>query len=92
MAVKTDRMEARVSPDERARIETAASLAGQSVSSFLVSVAVERADAIIAESTTTVVPSRYFDELLAALDTPEPAPRLAKAAKQVRRQPRIQTR
>ena len=44
MAVKTDRLEARLSPDERERIEQAASTAGLSVSAFVVEVAVELAD------------------------------------------------
>lgn len=92
MAVKTDRMEARVSPEERERIERAAFTAGLSVSAFLVGAAVERADEIIAEATTTAVPAEYFDEMLAALDMPGPAPRLAKAAKRARRTPRIATR
>lgn len=92
MAVKTDRMEARVSPDERARIERAASAAGLSVSAFVVGAAVERADEVIAEATTTTLPTDYFDELLAALDTPEPAPGLAKAADRAGRKPRIEPR
>ncbi len=47
---------------------------------------VERADEIISEATTTTVPANYFDELLVALDEPQPAPRLAKAAHRARRQ------
>jgi len=89
MAVKTDRMEARVSPEERDRIERAASTAGLSVSAFMVSAAVERADEIISEATTTTVPANYFDELLTALDEPQPAPRLAKAAQRARKRGRI---
>jgi len=92
MAVKTDRVEARVSPEERARIERAASTTGLSVSAFMVGAAVERADEIIAEATTTMVPTDYFDGLLAALDEPDRASRLAKAAKQARRTPRIAAR
>lgn len=92
MAVKTDRLEARLSTDERERIERAASTAGLSVSAFMVGVAVERADEIIAAATTTVVPADYFDDLLGALDEPELAPRLAKAAKRSRRSPRIAAR
>lgn len=88
MAVKTDRLEARLSPAERARIEEAASTAGLSVSAFVVGAAVDRADEVIALATTTVVPADYFDDLLAALDEPDPAPRLAKAAKRSRRAPR----
>lgn len=92
MAVKTDRMEARVSPEDRERIERAASVAGLSVSAFLVSAAVERADEIIAETTTSTLPADYFDALLAALDEPEPAPRLTRAAKEAHRRRRIRPR
>lgn len=91
MAVKTDRLETRVSPEERARIEQAASVAGVSVSAFMVAAAVERADEVIEEALTTTVPADYFDALLAALDTAGPAPQLAKAARRARRHPRIAT-
>lgn len=53
MAVKTDRMEARVSPEERERIERAASASGLSVSAFMVSAAADRAEEVIAATTTT---------------------------------------
>lgn len=92
MAVKTDRLEARLSPDERARIERAASTSGMSVSAFLVGAAVDRADEVIAATTTTLVPAEYFDALVAALDEPDAAPRLAKAAKRTRRSARIAAR
>ena len=92
MAVKTDRLEARLSPDQRERIEQAATAAGLSVSAFVVEVAVERADEIIAAATTTVVPADYFDDLLAALDEPDDAPRLAEAVQGSRRSHRIATR
>ncbi len=92
MAVKTDRMEARMSPEERDRIERAAQTAGLSASAFMVGAAVERADEIIAEATTTTVSADYFDELLIALDEPAGAPRLAKAARRARRKPRIAAR
>jgi len=92
MAVKTDRMEARVSPAERERIERAASVSGLSVSAFMVTAAVERAEVVIAEAMTTIVPADYFDALLGALDEPATAPRLAKAAQRARRRPRIHAR
>jgi len=92
MAVKTERMEARVSPEERGRIERAASVAGVSVSAFLVGAAVERADEIIAATGVTTVPAGYFDELVAALDEPDGAPELARAARRSRRRGRIQAR
>lgn len=92
MAVKTDRLETRLSPKERARIERAASMAGVSMSAFMVGAAVDRAEEIIAAATTTVVPADYFDGLLAALDEPEAAPRLERAAKRSRRTARVAAR
>jgi uncharacterized protein (DUF1778 family) len=90
--VKSDRVEARLSPDQRDRIEQAATLAEESMSSFMVSAAVERAEAVIADHASTVVPSDYFDQLLSALDEgPESSPRLAAAARRSRRRPRIRT-
>lgn len=92
MAVKTDRMEARVSPEERDRIAHAASVTGVSVSAFMVDAAVERADEIIAATSTTLVSADYFDQLVAALDEPDAAPGLASAVRRARRRTRIQAR
>lgn len=92
MAVKTDRLEARLSPGERTLIERAASISGMSVSAFMVGAAVVRADEVIAATATTLVPADYFDDLVAALDEPDAAPRLAKAAKQAHRNARITAR
>lgn len=92
MAVMTDRLEARLSADERERIERAAPAAGLSVSAFVVGAAVERADEIIATTTTTVAPGDYFDDLLVALDEAESAPQLAKVAGRQRDAPRIAAR
>jgi uncharacterized protein (DUF1778 family) len=92
VAVKTHRLEARLSPEQRERIERAASAAGLSVSAFVVDAAVERADEVIAAATSTAVPADYFDELLGALDHPERAHRLAAAAERAGRAPRIVAR
>jgi uncharacterized protein (DUF1778 family) len=92
MAVKTDRIESRVSPEARARIEQAAAMAGVSVSSFMVDAAVERAENVIAQHATTIVAADYFDALLATLDDPDPAPRLAKAAAGAKRRGRFASR
>jgi len=62
------------------------------MSAFIVSAAVQRADEVIAEQFSTVVPSDYFDQLLVALDeAAEPSPRLAIAAKRARHQSRIRS-
>ena len=88
--MKTERVEARLSPDERRRIEQAAEIAGESMSSFLVTAAVGRADDVVAAHLTTIVPPDYFDALVTALDTPpDEMPRLAAAAQRARRRPRI---
>ena len=92
MSAKSDRVEARVSPEQRDRIGRAAAFTGESMSAFIVSAAVERADEVIAEQFSTVVPSDYFDQLLVALDeAAEPSPRLAIAAKRARHQSRIRS-
>ncbi len=90
MATKTDRMEARVSPEQRETIERAASASGLSVSAFMVGAAVERADDVLAELTTTIVPADYFDALVGSLDAPDASPQLAKAATKAQRDSRIE--
>jgi len=92
MAVKSDRLEARVSPEQRARLEWAASLAGTSVSAFVVDAAVDRAEELLAAQMSTTVPADYFEQLVGALDQPDRASTLAKAAKRVARRPRIAAR
>lgn len=92
MAVKSDRLEARVSPEQRARLELAAAIAGTSVSAFVVDAAVERAEELVAGQMSTAVPADYFDLLLSALDEPDRAPTLTKVARRVSRRPRIAPR
>lgn len=89
MATKSQRLEARLTPIQRQQIEHAASLAGESVSSFMVLAALERADSVVVERATTVVPATYFDQLVASLDQPDEAARLERAARAARRQARI---
>lgn len=89
MATKTDRIEARLSPRQRDRIDKAAAFEGQSLSSFIVAAAEEKAEQVIAARTTTVVPSEYFDLLLSAIDEADRAPQLERAAKRARRSRRI---
>lgn len=92
MAVKSDRLEARVSPEQRARLEWAANLEGMSVSAFVIDAAVERAEELVTAQMSTTVPGDYFDSVVAALDEAKPAPTLAKAARRVERRPRIAQR
>jgi uncharacterized protein (DUF1778 family) len=89
MAAKAQRVEARLTAVQRRQIEQAAALAGESVSAFMVLAALERAEIVVVEQATTVVPTAYFDQLVASLDEPDPAPRLARAASAARRRKRI---
>ncbi len=89
MDTRTQRVEARIAPRDRARIEKAAALEGQSISAFMVKAAAERADQVITARTTTVVPADYFDRMVAAIDRADRAPRLARAATLARKDRRI---
>jgi uncharacterized protein (DUF1778 family) len=91
MAAKADRLETRLTPTQRKQIEQAAALAGESVSSFVVLAALDRADVLVAEQASTVVPAAYFDQLLASLDDPGEAPRLVRATRETKRRGRIKT-
>jgi uncharacterized protein (DUF1778 family) len=59
------------------------------VSAFVVDAAVERAEEIVGAQMSTTVPAEYFDRLVAALDDPDRAPTLTKAARRASRRPRI---
>jgi len=89
MAAKAERLEARLTSAQRKQIEQAASLAGESISSFVVLAALDRADVLVREQASTVVPASYFDQLVRSLDDAEQAPRLAQAAAQAKRRRRI---
>lgn len=83
---RTARIELRAEPEREERIRYAASLTHQSVSSFVLDAASDRADELIAESTVTVVSDEYFDTLLDALERPpKKNEALARRAKQRRR-------
>lgn len=88
-SAKTNRLEARLTSSQRRQIEQAAELAGESMSSFVVLAALKRAEAVLTEGATTVLPADYFDELVAALDEPDEAPRLSRAGRDAARTKRI---
>jgi uncharacterized protein (DUF1778 family) len=92
VAVKSDRLEARITPEQRARLEWAAGLAGTSVSAFVIDAAVERAEELMAAQMSTSIPADYFDALIGALDEASRAPTLANAARRANRNQRIATR
>lgn len=87
MTTASARLEVRVRPETKARIERAAALTNELVSDFVRSAVEERADRIVADyETQTRVPGEFFDALLAALDAPaQPANALARGARRARR-------
>lgn len=92
MAIKSDRLEARVSPEQRARLEWAARLSGTSVSTFVVDAAMVRAEELVSVQMSTSTPEDYFNRLIDILDQADNAPTLARAAKRVEKNPRIISR
>lgn len=83
---KSERIDVRVSPEQKKRIEQAASLVGLSVSAFLTTSADRAAKAAIEESTHMDLlgeDSEIFFEAL--INPPEPTTSLKKAAKQYKR-------
>jgi uncharacterized protein (DUF1778 family) len=85
MAPRTDRIEARIEPARAERIRYASELSQTSLSGFMVQAASEKAEEVIAEHAYTLVPSGYFDELLASLDQPPAViPELLAAAERTR--------
>jgi uncharacterized protein (DUF1778 family) len=86
MAPATARFEFRVSPDAKARIEDAATVLHQAASDFARTAAIERAEEVLRQhARVTVVPTAFFDELLAALDEqPRSNEALVRAARRAR--------
>jgi uncharacterized protein (DUF1778 family) len=83
---KTARIELRAEPVVEERLRAAAGLTRQSLSSFVLDAAAERADRVIAEAATTVVPTDFFDALYASLaEPPEPNEALARTTRRRRK-------
>jgi uncharacterized protein (DUF1778 family) len=83
---KTKRIEFRVEPEKEQRIRKAAELADETLSSFVVAAALDRADELMAKASATVVPAAFFDALWAALDEPpQPSAGLLRVATRSRR-------
>jgi uncharacterized protein (DUF1778 family) len=82
----TARLEFRVTPTDRARLERAAELLGEPVTAFARTAAEERAERVLREhEATTTVPAEFFDDLIVALDAPpQPTGALSVAAIRLR--------
>ncbi len=86
---KTHRIGARVTEDDAQAIARAARLLNESVSGFVVTAAVEKAENVAARADRTIMPAAEFDEMIMALDDPTPIPEIAALAS---RTPRITRR
>ena len=86
MATASARLEVRVRPESKSRVEHAAALLRVPVSEFVRSAVEERAEQVVAEHETyTRVPATFYDDLIAALETPaEPSAALARAGHRAR--------
>jgi len=85
-ALNTERTEARLLPDQKQRIETAAHLLGISVSEFIVQHADEAATRTLEENQTWVLSDMNRDLFLEkVMNPPEPGERLTAAAGRFRK-------
>lgn len=83
---RDERIDLRISADQKTLLARAASYAGVSLSSFLVSAAADRARELVAERETLTLTPRDWSKFLGALDKAErPRPKLEAAARRYRR-------
>lgn len=79
---RDERIDLRVSADLKTLLSRAASYCGMSLSSFLVSIAADRAREVLAEHETLTLTPRDWEAFLEALDNADrPRPRLEAAAR-----------
>lgn len=74
----------RTDAERKRRLQLAADLVHESLTSFVLSAADEKAERIIADSRSTALPAAFFDEFFDTL-APEPTPALVKAVARHRR-------
>lgn len=69
-AAKESRFNVRTTKTQRAIIERGATVQGQTVTDFVVSSAYEKAEQVLADQRSFVVPKAKWDAFVAALDKP----------------------
>jgi uncharacterized protein (DUF1778 family) len=82
---KTERIELRVSADDKQAIAAAAAMERITTTEFVRHAVLDRAQYVRARSDRTLMPAEQFDALVAALDVAEDAPNLARAFARPRR-------
>jgi uncharacterized protein (DUF1778 family) len=82
---KTERIELRVSTDDKHAIAAAAEMEQTTTTEFVRDAVLDRAQHVRARADRTLMPAEQFDALLAALDVPDETPNLARAFAHQRR-------
>ena len=86
MATRTDRLEMRLSPQQKGLLERAAVLSGQPLTGFALSHLLDRAREVVEKHERTVLSGRDFARFLKLIDaTSEPAPALKAAVRRHRK-------
>jgi uncharacterized protein (DUF1778 family) len=83
--IREARLDFRLDPEVKARIERAARLNRESVSAFVVHAATAAADRVLARAEISMMRAEQFDELLNALDVADDAPAVARLGRTERR-------
>ena len=96
MTIATDqrdeRIDLRVSTGLKTLLSRAASYSGMSLSSFLVSIAADRAKQVVAEHETLTSTPRDWEAFLTALDDDRPRPELEAAVRRYRKRRELDAR
>lgn len=82
---KTERIEVRLSADDKDAIAAAAAAAGLTTTEFVRDAVLDRAQHVRARADRTLMPAEQFDALVAALDVPDDTPNLTRAFAHERR-------
>jgi uncharacterized protein (DUF1778 family) len=82
---KEERIELRVSTDDKNAIAAAAAMEHTTTTAFVREAVLDRTEHVRARTERTLMPAEQFDTLVAALDVPDDAPNLARALARKRR-------
>lgn len=82
---KTERIELRVSIEDKDAIAAAAAMAHTTTTEFVRQAVLDRAQHVQARADRTLMPAEQFDALVASLDIADDAPNLARAFARPRR-------
>lgn len=85
MSTATERIEVRLTPEDKDLLLEAARISHESTSKFVVRVAREAAEEVVEREQTTTVPAAFFDAMVESLEEPaQPIEELASAVRKHR--------